>query len=826
MANNKSFMVQDGTTETSPVVLSPAAQLTRKNAIDAKAFGDSVRMGIPPSNPADREMFNAFTHKTDNLVPSAKEIYTLNFLPNILDNYDTYTYHWKLFLTPLNALAEGTYLNPALQTIIAESGVSDLTIDKVEINSIAIPSVEAGTGTQTTFKFQIVEPTGASLLDKLFYEALALGISNWYVMPVYLQLEFRGRDPMTTDAVINGAAGGLGEFRWVWPIKFSDSKVNVTHVGTVYDIDAILYDELAQSNSYFGIQHNITLSDLTTFKDAIDKLSEKLNADQYEKLIDNYSIPDTYTFVIDPIIEQNCKFVTPDNNKNTSRGADYVDLLKKTATYTAGTGVDKIIDSLLGVTDYFQTKIQNSATSSSEPRTAAEATDQMKKMWRIITETKPIGFDMLRQTNANAITIFIIEYDIGVLDVTAAQTGDTTSTLNASRKRINEYIKKKILNKKYNYIFTGLNDQVISVDLKLNHSFSASMARFGGIYGETANVDKGIVQQNNAEIEKNVTKQIRETLQFVNTAKTEMEQNAAIEKTVASINTAKINDETKLRYTTILRNAKPAQRQVFTNNLINTGGADLNGNIDISVAAANAKSLARPSTNGLKFVSDVNVMSPQADQAYKTFAATRGGKLRPVSFRESNQESNLKQGIDPASNAGRSRVSSAFATALYSSLDGNLQTIKMNIKGDPYWLFPASIKAGQTKIHYRSKMPTSVAIADIKQSLNQRPSVNIHSSDNYIVLRFRSPRIYDVAGGPDDNSEVETFSGVYKVATLVSRFEMGKFTQELFCIIDPMIDLADFLNDMEINAGKIPQENKPTDQSLLSYAKEDRLPPK
>jgi len=132
-----------------------------------------------------------FTHDSENTVVSSKpsDNIKLNkaFLPNILDNYDAVTYHWKLFITTPAASSSGNIFDLGSQTIIAESGVTDLTIDNVEIRSLVTPSVECGTGTSTNVKFQVKEPGGASMIDRIFYQSLALGIGNWNVMPFYLQ---------------------------------------------------------------------------------------------------------------------------------------------------------------------------------------------------------------------------------------------------------------------------------------------------------------------------------------------------------------------------------------------------------------------------------------------------------------------------------------------------------------------------------------------------------------------------------------------------------------------------------------------------------------
>lgn len=759
------------------------------------SFG-SVAFG----NTTDTLTSNSLMHST-TATSGASSSYTLNFEPNILDYYDTYTYHWKLFITPLSAAYEGTVLAPEIQSIIAESGVSDLTIDDVEIHGIATPSVETGTGTQTHVKFKIVEPSGAGLLDKMFYQAVSLGIGNWLVMPCFLQLEFRARDPDTAESVTNGAPDGLGAKRWVWPVKITNAKANVTTVGTRYEFDAIMYDELAQSNSYFAIQHNVSLNNLTKFKNAIDDLQDKLNADQYEKLIDNYSIPDTYRFVIDPKLED-IDIAYPDKNKHTARNSDFIDFEKKSATYNTGTSIDKIVDSLLLSSKYFQKKLQSAKTPSSDPDSANDATP-MRPLWRIVTETRPVAFDMLRQDNAVEITIFIVEYDLGLVETDPSQTGQTAATKLAADKRLAAYTEKKILKKKYNYIFTGLNDQVIQFDLNLNFSFAAALSRFGGIFYDSATQEKGVVQNNTAEQEKKAAEEVRQTLQFINNASRNDNIDEKIDATKKKIAAAELRPETKRLYTRLLDNAKPAQKTAFTQQIQQAGGLDADG--ELNKSRIEATSIAQPAGNSnLTFISDVNINSATAQTAYQKAIASRKGKLRPIPYRETAQEQNAAYGIDPTSDAGRARTASVFSTALYSTLDASLQAIKITVKGDPFWLFPGTISADATAIPYKAKMSKSEAIRKIKEAQILDPnSVNMFGTDNFIVIRFRTPRIYndvETDDRVDPYTEVQAFSGVYKVVTVTSKFAEGKFTQELFCILDPLIDLADYpdlLRDIE-----------------------------
>lgn len=749
-------------------------------------------------------------HNTNNSAPVPKV--KLDFFPNILDSFTQYTYHWKLFITSLESAATGTVLNTENQTIIAESGVTDLTIDKVELHGIAGPSVEAGTGTQTLVKFEIIEPSGAGLIDKLYYESVSLGIGNWMVMPCYLQLEFKGRTEDTSESVESGAPGALGGLKWIWPIKLTDSKAHVTHVGTRYEFDAVVYDELAQSNSYFSILSNITLDRLTNFKNSMERLADKLNADQYAKLIDNYSIPDSYEIIVDPEL-YNAEIVKPQDNKSTAFGRDFIKFDEKTASYSAGTGIDKIIDSLLGNSNMFQTQLQGAVTPTSTPKTANEQTEQMKKLWRVVTETRPIAYDSLRQDNAVAITIYVVKYDLGITDVSAAQTGQTPETLPGAKMRLSEYLNKNILKKQYNYIFTGLNDQILGFDLNMNLSFACAVSRLGGVFYDSAismpgvSVDKNKIEEATAS----ATRQIRDILSFINNPKAGEDVDKKISEARAAIDKAVINPDIKSRYITLLDNAKPEKRKVFGKELVARGGLKSAGNFasdeELAKASRNAKSLV--SETG--FISDIDINSPKAQEAYKTAAATRKGKLRPVAFRESTQEASLRS-IDPSNDSGRARTANIFASALHSSMDATLVQIKLTIKGDPFWLFPRSVPSDAQALPFKSLMSQNDAIKSIKflhkndVAGNPHNSANFYGTDNFLLIRFRTPRIYnEVTGITDPYTEVETFSGVYKVISVMSKFEMGKFSQELTCNLDPLIDLSDlkdFLSQIEVANGK------------------------
>jgi hypothetical protein len=766
--------------------------------------------GFTNSSSMNPDAIETYAHKPED---KPIEDAAIEFLPNVLDNYDSYTYHWKLFITSLEDAASGNILRSEAQSIIAESGVTDLTIDMVELHGIAVPSVQAGTGTQTLVKFEIIEPSGAGLLDKMFYQAVSLGIGNWLVVPCFLQLEFRGRDPANGQSLEDGSPGALAGLKWVWPITLTNSKAFVTHVGTRYNFEAIMYNELAQTNSFFSVQQNTVLNDLNSFYDAMMDLQEKLNVDAYAKLVENYSIPDTYEIVVDPEIRKNAIINTPDRNSSTARGSSTVNLKEMTATFLPGTSIDRIVDTLLNCTSYYQNKMQNSTTPGSTPNTSKTETSQMKKLWRVVTETKPIAFDPLRQDNAVAITIYIVEYDIGTMDVTAAQTGQTSDSVAAGIKRAKEYAKNGIMNKKYDYIFTGLNDQIHRLDLNMNFSFAAAVARFAGLYYDGQTRDYGPTKSN-IDVYLKIAKELREAIRWINDPKNIGKVDDKIAEMTKKIGEAQLDDVTKTRYTTLLSRARKENRVQFLSEIKAAGGINSDATTRLNVERRKAQSLAKPVENtNLIFISDVETgkgpRGEAAREALEYHQSLGRGKLRPIAFRENNLERNNASNVDTASNPGRARVASMFSTALYSQLDASLLTLKILIKGDPYWLFPGPLTFEQIdangNLKYLSSMDPKDAINKIKGNpTSNRKSVNMFGTDNFAVVRFRSPRIYNetTLADIDPYTEVETFSGVYRVTEVVSKFEFGKFTQELSCILDPVINLPQVLEMIEEQSRK------------------------
>lgn len=787
-----------------------------KPPIDNQSVAESARLnraGIP----AITEPENRYVHDSDDTIVNSSDLsLNLKIQPNILDQYDVVTYHWKLFITDPDSSSTGDIFNVKNQTIIAETGITDLTIDKVEISSQVTPNTESGTGIATFVKFEILEPSGAGLIDKLFYQSIALGIGNWNTMPVYLQLQFKNRD-VSASAPDEGSVGSLASLKWLWTTKMTSIKAHVSSIGTRYEFAATVYNEFAQSNAIFTMKQNTTLADLTTFGRAMEQLQTKLNDNQMSYLISDYSIPDSFKIVVDPTLA-GYNISTSNKNTNTRRNDNYVKFGNKDASFASGTAVDKVIDALLSNTDEMQTGMTSAPQAGANGVSINSESSQMKQFWRIITETRPLQYDPQRSDVAKEFTIFVVAYDIGILDENILQTSNGPSTLEAERRRLATYLKKSILKKQYNYIFTGQNDQIINFDLTLNNAFAAAQARFGGIYSNAAMTDKGVVTHNHSADEAKVTSALSAAISMQNSATptSSAPTRQAVLDAQFEIDASNLPEDVKTRYTTLLENAKPENRVSFMDRARTSGLA-----ADGSFAATrrNAVNLAKPVTEQItqeqyNFLSDIDINSDLAKSQYTELMQRSKEKLRPIARYSTDQDRQIGLGVESNSNSGLQKLSNMFSVALHSGMDTAFTRINLTIKGDPFWIFPQPFTGTSVKI-FNSLKPESEAIEWIKKAhFKQTDAVNILATDNFLILRIRTPKVYDADYNPDDtdqNVDVQTFSGIYKVITIINKFSGGKFTQELTCNIDPEIMLLNVMDQINAaNSVPIPAA-RPTD---------------
>jgi len=708
---------------------------------------------------------------------------TFAFESNPLDNYDLSTYHFRFFMVSTAAQNTGDWINPTYQTVIAETGISDIVIDDVSIRTLAGPTHETGTGTSTELTFKLTEPAGARLMDDMYYASLQLGIGNWNKSPYYIELSFRARSPSISAPVVSSTdttpSGYIGGNRWVWPIAIKQIEAQVDKVGTIYTVSALLYDNIAQSDQYFVVQHNLVVDGksqnsptpkvINTVTDALSQLFQKINLDQVEKIVSGYTIPDFYEFEIDPSLA-NLNLFPANDSINSSRSGNYYDAKSKSLHFSTGTSIDRMVDTILANTEYFQKLSKGSVTSQDNKSTNQTSMDDMKKLWRVLTYSWPIAFDPGRNNNANHFKIIIIPYQKGNLPSNTAQTSEAPVD---GKKRYDTYKQKGILKKQYNYLFTGLNDQVLNFDVKFNMAFTNTLARFDGIYYNSSSSNLGKNQHEALDAEQLAVESLVKLVRLKNSPDSSDSDVKNAEQAAANaVNSNKLSATQQAQYQKYLSVAKNPSR-------LNVSG------IATSAEQQNQQTIKN---NPLQFVTQVQ---PQNSQYASKLTA---GQIKPVTFSEQPVETSLGYGIEQSYGPGKNQVSALFTQAMYQGIGGDLLRIKMTIKGDPFWIQPAPISRDIMVF----PQPT---VASVNRQYN---TANFDTTDNFFLLRMRTPRLFvDPPNGPnglntmDPYTDVDTINGVYQVISVIHNFMNGLFTQEVEAIVDPVIDVSKFLKDIE-----------------------------
>jgi len=715
----------------------------------------------------------------------------LDFQPNILDSYDNSTYHFKFFMVSTNDSINGNVFDRERQVIIAESGITDILIDDVSIETINTIGPGNSTGTSTQVRFTLIEPGGANLFDKIYLSSIQLGIGNWTKTPFYLELSFKGRTFEDSSPIVSDA---LGSQRWLWKLFITDVKTNVTHAGAVYTVSAILYDELAQSDNYSKLLHNIVIDDVSTVGEVIEKLQRKINFDQYEKILSGYQVPDSYEFVVDPKIAS-MSIVKGDEQQQSQRSNSYVELTTKSVILNQGYGIDKIIDSLMSVTNEYQKSTKNSSTP--DDNDSKNKKDKTKKFWRLYTVTKPKRIDPGKQDEARHITYYIVPIDKGNIRATMEDTVDNEENTKA---KFQEYRRKGMIKKRYDYIFTGLNDQIIDFDITLNFGYFVALPVLGGIYTQTASSDPGRKHHRFLKEREEAKRKIIEQLQIIanpqnqdDPARIQEVQRArqsiqTIARTTVSgpsTGTAAVGVVDGFGYGGGAAAQSPTETDIFSEEeqgrLIELSQLD-----PTRVSAAQLDN--GPQDPKTIFASDVTVdTSDRIKNAVKNV-----GKTRPIAFMESNVDHNINYAIEPSYGEGRNFTSAMFTQAMYGA-SGDLLEIDLKVKGDPFWLEPRPISITQ------QQRADEITLSYIQQMLDN--SVNSTIADNFILLRFRTPRVFEEATGVIERfDESQTISGVYQVLSSTHTFSNGKFTQNLHCVVDPAININYLKQTLSTNA--------------------------
>lgn len=447
--------------------------------------------------------------------------------PNVLDGFATYNCLWTMAcLEPEQFNNPSLYRNnpSAIKHVVFSSagrfdsartrtkyGAPEYFIDNVSFQSIINPSPASGNTNVIGFSFEIYEPYSMGLfLQSLQVASVNAGYPNYMSLtPYLLMLQFAGN----TD---NGSVLPTNEpLTKYFTVMITKCDMSVDEAGSRYQVTAVPYHHIGFGDTVQTLRTEAAFVG-NTVKEALstgerslvkilNKAEEELVRQKYQSIADQYEIvfpedasaqtsappktPDAGSATVDPK-----KFTSPiikgppgksaNNDVGSNEiGASPMPFKDSTSGNFVYKEEDEAINADVGVTESQKIQIDQSIREFRFPQgskiiqviqdtilVSKYATDAIKperligdglaKWFRIDLHIEMLEIDEIRGQRAKKYIFRILPFLVSgkVLKNPSAATAGTNNL-------------KKIIAKRYDYIYTGRNNHVLKFDLTFNAMF-------------------------------------------------------------------------------------------------------------------------------------------------------------------------------------------------------------------------------------------------------------------------------------------------------------------------------------------------------------------
>ncbi len=780
---------------------------------------------------------------------------SLRIEDNILTKFDTMTYNFRLFMT--GELATSNTLSNEDIVVIAETGSTGFNITDVDIKTIISPSLLTRNSYATNLKISIIEPHGNSLLDRMKNAADSLEVVDHKDVPLWFSISFKGY----TQGENNGQnsheggspTGELSEETRIWQIKLRRIEAEINKGGTEYIITAVPLNEQGLGDAARRLETDIKI-DAFDLGEFFKNLSNELNnnenySTQNKKARDDtervrkyaFSLPrgDELNFAknnnVPQINDMSTWEIRGENiadNKRTESFFSEDSKRKWRITFGTGTAIEAIIQEIIGTTVegqslalYGEKRGNTNDITPNEPR-------EPTKPSIIFTVDPTVDITSYNGVARayNTLNIYHIRPYLTFQPILSRKQIEDSLEERKSKERFAKQLRVTNIRKKYEYMFTGLNTEVLDYKIKFDRTWFLSLPIFQGQNRSALGMSSGFIDLSKSDLRILQTADARnDASQSLRAARTEELADVESRLTRASdaVEGFNLNQERQRLQREIQRIDITASEDAFTEVAIRARAKDLQQQalragarkIDTSTFGSDVIRLETDIQNiggniNLLLESDIIISDAEVEllnevkDRLRSKQNTKGsiffaedldrleqGVSGPDTSKNENQAHNnvatelsptlhsSESGIEGTASKGRSFFS-AVMNQIYGQ-KGQMRMIEMTIRGDPYWL-------GEPDVLKR------LTISDAN-------SRDITRSDSLILMTFAFPNGINDGGDNRGDSFEGTglynidrkengFNGVYYIRQVENKFSDGKFTQKLIGHADILTQESDVIN--------------------------------
>lgn len=706
---------------------------------------------------------------------------------NPLANYNVPAYHFELFVLPpisWNLTTEEILKNDNTSRLtIAESGVTGYNIKDVTIKNYLGRSGRGELTMGLEFEIQITEPAGVTLFDRLLNSTRQYGIPNLASAPTFLSLRFLGYDS-------NGDHEIVPNEQQMWRIQIKNIEVSYRSGAGEYRITAVdaTNSSISDSTGIPKVSGNIVAKDIDQYLLGLQELLNKIAREDTIK-ISNTNIPipsDEYNIVLNPIpvlkspVDKALRFDDSIRIHQNTMGAFNIntDAGKTTFQFANAENIIRMIEIGLNSTVGIQKAVsrsQNSDTSGLPTDKDNENVFIYSIDTKVTYKTTPDDYDLIRNCYTKKVDIIIsgaLYPSSACIQYTNNQTGaesynhpdDYLADDTAQKKRIARKVAYGFLAKRYDYLYTGLNTEVINLDLNFDGLWSAVVSSSFGNKGHNISQPGAIYVPG-----------------------------IYARSYVPATGTSDVVYGNKV-VQAALKNAKSAADDAARQ--INSLGIGLNNSNmtdfpKVIFQQEAQKALAKISRQQLIDQSK-NIKPGRIFIEEQTLDT-----VPPLPIQLAPSYISLAEVMTGVEQTGRRGISNVNTVMTQLSENNSMLNIDMTIRGDPYWLGTSRANAD----YYQRSIMTDVnsyngIISNVDKKIQSTniPHPKFDNGAYQFILMFRMPG--DITN--DDTLQVNLdysplITGVYTVTTVIHNFRNGVFTQQVQAIREYMTSLQAIL---------------------------------
>lgn len=778
------------------------------------------------------------------------ELKNFSIEDNVLNQFEQYAYFFRFFISSEIATAETITHEPII--VIAETGSTGYNINDVEIKNVISPSSTTRNAIATEISFKITEPFGSSLLDQIRNAAISLGVKDHRDAPLWLELSFRGYNGPDENSYEGGQFANevLGKETRRWKLKIKDFEAEINHGATEYSVTAVPSNEESMYDSARRLEKDIKVTG-STVSSFLGSLAKQMNTNSNSSTasdIDIRSRTRQYSFELP--LKTFPTFgnweLRGDNISDLKRSENFEVVEKGGAwefAFSSGTAIEAILHIMISVTNEGQSYMRYGENRSG----AALKFDDTKNiekpfiMFRVEPRTEILTYNTIANKYDTLNIYHIVPYKTHDAVGSREEIVKAKDKLNSKRRLLN-VLKNGGFKKRYDYIFTGLNTEIIDYSIKFDRAWFISLPIFqgqnrGSVLSSSGNMDPikngyRIVQSYGASVEgtlktlqEKITKveaqldednlttderkaleeqrdKLRTNFDNIDTHREAISAQIHVNVSNTNLDTSSWGADNKIQQ--ISRLQDPNSQRV--NNAVSSNVVSLSDNNRFIGADAERRAIAqRKAERAARFNGENNIGSIFYVEDFSELAVqnTASSVLNPNDMVILPPNELSPTIVDPdvggegAVSKGRSYFS-AIANQIFGT-KGQLISLDMSIRGDPYWL-------GEPNVDNRLK---GYQLGDEPRPADSR---DITGGDALAVITFAFPQKYD-DGGPLDNDDSfagtgmtdinrkqNGFNGVYYIRAVESSFSNGLFTQKLIGHADPLTqeqDVIEFISLIE-----------------------------